>query len=199
MMPLPADDWDGWSPKELSARLGPQTTDWYIVGGWALDLWLGRKTRPHDDLEIAVLPERIDQYRYFLPELEFYDARSGTLTHLPRTAPAPDDAWQLWGADMAARRWRLDIMLERGSPDTWVYKRHPSLRLPRPTAVRQNTFGIRYLAPTLVLLFKAKHCREKDLQDFQVALPHLQPKERADLRIWLEELHPNHNWIAELR
>jgi hypothetical protein len=28
---------------------------WWVAGGWALDLVLGHKTRPHADLEIAVL------------------------------------------------------------------------------------------------------------------------------------------------
>src|SRR4029078_7200191 len=29
--------------------------DWWIPGGWALDLWLGRTTRDHADLDIATL------------------------------------------------------------------------------------------------------------------------------------------------
>jgi Aminoglycoside-2''-adenylyltransferase len=28
---------------------------WWVAGGWALDLVLGHKTRPHADLEISVL------------------------------------------------------------------------------------------------------------------------------------------------
>jgi hypothetical protein len=28
---------------------------WWVAGGWALDLFLGRKTRPHADLEISIL------------------------------------------------------------------------------------------------------------------------------------------------
>ncbi|MCL4541605.1 MAG: hypothetical protein M1396_04620 [Chloroflexi bacterium] len=28
---------------------------WFIAGGWAIDLFLGRQTRAHKDVEIAVL------------------------------------------------------------------------------------------------------------------------------------------------
>ena len=28
---------------------------WWVAGGWALDLFLGRKTRPHADLEFSIL------------------------------------------------------------------------------------------------------------------------------------------------
>jgi hypothetical protein len=26
---------------------------WFIAGGWAIDLFIGKQTRPHQDLEIA--------------------------------------------------------------------------------------------------------------------------------------------------
>ncbi|MBB2754584.1 UNVERIFIED_ORG: hypothetical protein GGI57_005319 [Rhizobium aethiopicum] len=38
MQPPPDDAWEPWSPDELFAHLGGSNTDWYIVGGWALDL-----------------------------------------------------------------------------------------------------------------------------------------------------------------
>ncbi|MGM7683701.1 nucleotidyltransferase domain-containing protein [Cytobacillus sp. Hm23] len=27
---------------------------WFIAGGWAIDLFIGKQTRPHHDLEIAI-------------------------------------------------------------------------------------------------------------------------------------------------
>jgi hypothetical protein len=198
VMPLPEHAWDAWSPEELSLRLGSRR-DWYVVGGWALDLWHGYQTRRHEDLEFAVLPERLPDYRESLSELEFFAARSGTLTHLSSTATVPADIWQLWGADIGAGCWRVEMMLERGAPDVWVYKRESSLQMPRSAAIRTSASGISYLAPAIVLLFKAKQCREKDTQDFHSALTDLLPSERADLRWWLEKLHPGHGWLTALR
>src|SRR3989442_4627831 len=33
---------------------------WYIAGGWAVDLYLGRETREHDDIDVVIL--RKDQF-----------------------------------------------------------------------------------------------------------------------------------------
>jgi hypothetical protein len=64
--------------------------------------------------------------------------------------------------------------------------------------VRRNATGIPYLAPSLVLLFKAKHRREKDEADFQAALPWLGAQKKAELRGWLTAFHPGHAWIGSL-
>jgi hypothetical protein len=198
MISLLENAWDAWSPDQLSARLINTNADWYVVGGWALDLWHGYQTRAHDDLEFAVRLEQIEECRSSLSELEFFIAHAKTLTHLSSNAPLPANVWQLWGADFTAARWRVDMMIERGTPDVWIYKRNPSIYLPRAAAIRKSPTGIPYLAPSIVLLFKAKCCREKDEHDFQAALLKLEPNEKVDLRNWLEQLHPNHVWLAAL-
>jgi hypothetical protein len=169
------------------------------VGGWALDLWHGQPKRAHADLEFSVPSSLTQRYLGILSELEFFAAKDGKLSHLPRTKPLPTDVWQLWGADPDAERWRVDMMVDRGSEDLWVYKRDPSFTMPRTEAMRATAKGIRYLAPSLVLLFKAKHAREKDQEDFRNALPCLDSHEKSDLRRWLEVLHPSHTWIEALR
>ncbi|MCX8995665.1 amino acid transporter [Rhizobiaceae bacterium BDR2-2] len=198
MNPLPEDNWSPWSPSELQVRLEGMGEDWYIVGGWALDLWHGRQTREHEDLEFSVLSIRSQHYRRALSGLEFFSVADGKLSHLPSAAVVPSNVWQQWGADVAAGCWRVDMMVDRGTHDHWVYKRDPALRMPRTTAIRTTEYGIPYLAPSIVLLFKAKHAREKDHHDFHIALPRLKRQERADLRRWLEMLHPGHAWIELL-
>lgn len=113
--------------------------------------------------------------------------------------PLPTDVWQHWGADVGAGRWRVDMMVDRGSSDMWVYKRDPSFTLPRANAIRATAGGIRYLAPHIVLLFEARHAREKDHRDFRNALPRLEFNEKFALCRWLEVLHPGHTWIQELQ
>ena len=199
-MQPPADDaWEPWSPEHLFARLGGADGDWYVVGGWALDLWHGRPTRPHEDLEFSVPVRQSDHYRRHLSDLEFFAAKDGSLVRLPLGQELPEDVWQQWGADMKAGRWRIDMMADRGSPDLWIYKRDPSFSMPRAEAIRSTASGIRYLAPHLVLLFKAKYVRDKDQQDFRNALGRLQAREKSQLCQWLESLHPGHAWIQALR
>jgi hypothetical protein len=90
------------------------------------------------------------------------------------------------------------MMLERGTPDDWRYKRAATPTQPRSQAIRKNAVGISYLAPPNVLLFKAKHCRPKYEADFQAALPKLDDQDRENLRRWLADLHPGHGWLSQL-
>ncbi|MCW2863035.1 MAG: hypothetical protein JWP48_4743 [Actinoallomurus sp.] len=55
--------WDAWGPAEVAGRLAGVDARWYVAGGWALDLFLGERTRPHDDLEIGVAAADFDTVR----------------------------------------------------------------------------------------------------------------------------------------
>jgi hypothetical protein len=35
--------------------MGGFDAPWWIAGGWALDLWIGSESRPHRDLDVAIL------------------------------------------------------------------------------------------------------------------------------------------------
>lgn len=198
MQHIPDDAWDAWAPELLFERFRYQSSPWYVVGGWALDLWHGYQTRDHEDLEFCILSEDVDLFRAQLSELDFFEVDNGTFAYLaPEMRPRPE-TYQLWGADTTNVCWRVDMMIEHGTPENWIYKRDPSFRLPRSTVVRETPSGIPYLAPALVLLFKAKHIRPKDAADFQAALPKLYDQEKADLRCWLEAMYPGHEWITQL-
>jgi hypothetical protein len=131
MQPLPKDAWDAWSPQELAEQLRGTSSSWHVVGGWALDLWHGSQSRKHEDLEFAVLPEDVDQFRILLAGLDFFSAKDGTLHYFPSSASLPRDVTQLWGADMRQGCWRVDMMVERGTTDLWVYKRDPTIQMRR--------------------------------------------------------------------
>ncbi|SCB18842.1 nucleotidyltransferase domain-containing protein [Rhizobium hainanense] len=197
MKSLPEKAWNAWHPADLMKRLGTGI-HWYVVGGWALDLWHGRQTREHEDLEFAVLREDIANARSLLAELAFFSVVDGQIDYLPSSVPPAVHVAQLWGADPQQGCWRVDMMPERGTPATWIYKRDPSLAMPRGDMIRKTADGLPFLAPAAILLFKAKHWRNKDEKDFDLALPRLAASERADLRLWLERLHPDHDWIARL-
>lgn len=54
--------------------------DVWVDGGWGVDALLGRQTRPHQDLDIAVRHRDVPQIRALLQERGFLDVpRSGTL------------------------------------------------------------------------------------------------------------------------
>ena len=77
--------WQAWTPEELSQRLRQVSRPWSVVGGWALDLWLGRQTRDHGDLEFTVLRDDFLLFRQALAPLQFYTVRDGTFAFCRQT------------------------------------------------------------------------------------------------------------------
>jgi Aminoglycoside-2''-adenylyltransferase len=51
--------WEDFDPSRLSSLMCSFDAPWWVAGGRALDLWMGRQTRAHQDVDIAVL--RADQ------------------------------------------------------------------------------------------------------------------------------------------
>ena len=199
-MSLPPDlsAWDPWSPEEVAERLGTIGLPWAVVGGYAIDLWLGRTTREHSDIEIAILRPDFPRFRSCFPNHTLYTAGKGEIHLLPDGENTPAEIHQNWLLDEERMAWRLDIMLEPGDPDTWVFRRNESVQRPRSTMVGHRN-GIPYLMPEGVLLYKARATRDKDERDLQNVLPTLSQAQKNWLRDMLHTVHPGHRWGEILR
>ncbi|MBU2666867.1 hypothetical protein KOI35_25475 [Actinoplanes bogorensis] len=185
--------WQPWEPRTVAERLTGVGVPWYVAGGWAVDLHLGETTREHDDLEIGVPRGRFEPIAGRFPELAFYVAGDGVVQ--PATPAALDEHYQTWAYDPAAEAWRFDVFREPHDGDTWISRRDASLRRPYGEMVLASPDGIPYLSPDVVLLFKAKHQRPKDEQDYAALSPRLTHGQREWLNKALEIVHPGHTWI----
>lgn len=192
------ETWSAWHPAELARRIGSVPRPWCVVGGWALDLWHGHQTRDHEDLEFTVLRGDLALFRRALAGMRFYTAGDGIVEHLPDGREPPDGIFQIWCRDETAQCWRVDMMIEPGTPLTWVYKRDPGISKPRAEMIGMTGDGLPYLKPAAVLLFKAKYQRDKDEADFRNALPKLEAAERQWLKDCLDAAHPGHDWLLSL-
>lgn len=190
---LDLDDWDAWHPAEVARRLAGVDVPWCVIAGWSLDLFRGRQTREHEDLEIGVPERGFRAIREALAELEVYAIVGGQLAALDETSLA--ESHQTWARDPVAGSWRLDVVREPWDGDTWVCRRDPRIRRPGSEVIAHTADGIPYQLPEIALLFKAKHTREKDQADFDGTLPLLDPAARAWLASSLELVHPGHPWI----
>lgn len=186
-----------WTPAEAAARLAGVSAPWYVAGGWAVDLFAGRQTRPHGDLEIAVPAARFPEVQSRFPEFAFDVVASGHLWEA-FTPELAELTHQTWLRDPATGRYLVDVFREPHDGATWICRRDPSIRLPYPAVVCRTPDGIPYLAPELALLFKAKAARPKDRQDFATALPLLDVARRRTLAELLARVHPGHAWLTEL-
>lgn len=190
--------WQPWRPEELAERLAGVRTPWCVAAGWAVDLFLGEQTREHEDLEIAVPEAGFAEIRQALPGLTFHVAGAGRLWPLDNR-DAFSRLFQTWALDPATDAYRLDVFRDPHDGDTWVCRRDETLRMPYPDLVRYTADGIPYQRPGVVLLFKAKHSRDKDEADFGKVLPLLDAGERQWLRDALTRVHPDHRWLGRLK
>jgi len=178
---------------------------WWVAGGWAIDLFVGRVTREHGDVEIGT----------------FRSAQAALHAHLRETfelCKAVDGQWLAWPADetlvapvfqirAAGKRapgGELQIFLDDVTRDVWTCRRHPAITLPFAdvTAVGRGSLKlghVRYLRPEIQLLFKAKHSHlAKNEDDFLITAPLLTAHAAAWLRRALREAHPGHDWIDRI-
>lgn len=171
---------------------------WFVAGAWAIDLFLGRVTRPHGDVDIAVF--RADQHalRSYLRGWRFEKAVAG------RPEPwAEDEELSLPVHELHVRRdvgepAHVEVLLTESSGTDWQFRRNPAITRPIQQIRLYFESGVPYLSPEIVLLYKAKHLTKNDDFDFENARPSLGDERRRWLRNALVACHPGHRWLARL-
>ncbi|MFD6297226.1 nucleotidyltransferase domain-containing protein [Streptomyces sp. NPDC060235] len=186
-----------WTPSEVAQQLAGIGTPWYVAAGWALDLFRGRQTRAHGDIEIAIPAVSFPEVRHRFPGYAFDVVGSGRVWE-DATPEVLAAVHQTWVRDPGTGNYLLDVFREPHDADTWICRRDEKIRLPYSDIIHHTQDGIPYLAPELVLLFKAKHARSKDQSDFDASLPYMSPAQRGTLAELLDRIHPGHPWIADL-
>ena len=186
-----------WSPRQVAKHLAGITAPWCVAAGWALELFRGTQTRDHGDIEIAIPAASFPEVRARFPGYAFDAVGDGRIWE-NATPEALAATHQTWLREPATGNYLLDVFREPHDGQTWICRRDETIRLPYDQIIHRTPDGIPYLAPELVLLFKAKHTRLKDQADFEVTIPHLTPAQRSALADLLARAHPGHGWLAHL-
>lgn len=186
-----------WTPPEIARRLAGVGAPWYVAGGWALDLFLGQQTRRHGDLEIGVPAGDFGEISVHFPEYVFIGVGQNRLWDVA-TPEVLAATHQTWLRDPAGGDYLVDVMREPHEGRMWICRHDPTVRLPYDEIICRDADGIPYLAPELVLFFKAKYARPKDRADFERALPELSSARRARLAELIGNRYPGHAWLAQL-
>ena len=193
--------WEPLSVEEIVEVFSGLTVPWWIAGGLAIDLFVGRRTRPHGDTDVLIRRDDQLEVQSYLSGWDLYKTQQPGLKPWPAgefQAHPVDDIWCRRTEDSA---WQLQLMLLDTDADQWVLKRDPTLRGPIDSLGRRTASGIPYLAPEIQLLYKA-HSKtlEKDEADFQVAVPLMEDSACTWLLECLEKRFPDgHTWIEELK
>jgi hypothetical protein len=196
---------------------------WFLCGGWAADAWLGRQTRDHWDVDIAVFHR--DQRAVF----EHFSGWA-LVGHDPNV---PDDTAEPWngrhldlpahihvpklGSPLAASTavthtdFEFEFLLNEDSGGYCVLNRDLDIAVPLDRCVQPSSWGLPTATPEVVLFFKAggglsvrdmrtadKLFRRRDEQDFFALLPTLSEAQRSWLRESIGKIRPQHPWLVHL-
>ena len=194
---IDTNNWQALDPIEIQKLFKSLEIPWWIAGGWAIDLFIGRKTREHLDTDVLIL--RKDQLiiQEFLKDWKLYKTTKQGLKPWEKGEYLEIGVNSIWCKRESNSPWILQIMFLDADSKDWIYRRVSTIRRELSTIERKTDAGIPYLAPEIQLLFKAKkETISKDQSDFINVLPLLQVKE---LQWLLDALHiqfpQGHNWI----
>jgi hypothetical protein len=190
--------WVPLDPVEVRRVFAGYDRPWWIAGGWAIDMSLGRKTRDHRDVDVEMLRSDWLAVQSHLRDWELYLASGGALSPWAAGDPAPPDVTDVWCRPSGADSWAMQVMLNPGNDERWASKRNPMITMPMSSAVRRTGDGLPYLAPEVQLLMKARHRLPKDDADFASVAGTLDDAARSWLRSALERGEPGHRWLDEL-
>ncbi len=170
---------------------------WAVAGGWSIDLWLGRVTRQHHDIEVVV--RRCDQARVY----ESLRDRCRL-----RCIDPPGSGWQPWlggsldppAFQLQARRPGLefDIFTETIDESGWRYRRDDRITRSVAELATLASAGITIVRPEVQLLYMSKPMEPKHVRDFAQVRPTLDGAAAAWLTQALALTSPGHAWIEAL-
>ena len=186
-------------PLEAAAAMIGFHRPWCVAGGWAIDLWLGKVTRNHADVDLAVLRDHQFDLRQHLPEFTFKVASMDR-----RLVPWKDPrqmlmlpVHELHASDRATGR-AFEFLLNESDGIDWIFRRDFDTRLNLAGWIWRGAGNVPVLNPLIVLLYKSKRPEPKDTLDFHVALDRLTDGQKTWLRTALLRQDENHPWLNDL-
>ena len=97
------DVWNPLSPQQSAEVFDPLGIAWWIAGGIAIDMFVGRTTREHGDIDVAVLRHDTLALAPLLTEWDVCIAHDGKL--IPWSGETlPPDMHQFWVRPSQQRR-----------------------------------------------------------------------------------------------
>ncbi|MGB2698431.1 MAG: hypothetical protein WBD28_11320 [Candidatus Zixiibacteriota bacterium] len=185
-------------PRKVFKLLAGFEKPWFVAGGWAVDLFLGKVTREHEDIEIAIF--RCDQLtlRNYLNDWEFKKVIPEPKMH---TELWKEDEWldlpvhEIHAENSSSEISHLEILLNESSNDEWRFRRNPIITRPISMLGTHSENGIPFLNPEIVLLYKAKNPNPWDEADFENIARVLDRDRKSWLKQVIQTCYPGHSWI----
>lgn len=192
--------WNPLSVDEVAHLFVGAPFPWWIAGGVALELAVGKIIRSHSDIDVFILRRDHLAVREWFTEWDCWAADPpGTLRKWPEGEELEPSVHDVWCRKTRDDDWRLQLMIDEFDGSDWVSRRNEQIRAPLKDITRTTSTGIRFIAPHIQLFYKAKNLREKDKVDFDVVVD-----SGIDLDVtWLRQAILNchgdqHPWLDRL-
>ena len=192
-------EWAPLTPPQMAAQMEGFDRPWWVVGGWAVEAATGYR-REHEDLDVSILACDVPAFvEHLRGRWHVWNNAGGVLRPLgERWTDVEDPASQLWLRQSAADPWVVDVPLTPDRDGRWTHKFLPGEDAEVDEVTWLGDDGIRYLAPEVVLSYKARLRRPKDDPDLEACLPVLSVAQRDWLRDAVERTAPGHAWLARI-
>lgn len=176
------NNWQLLSIESLKQIMHDADYDWYLAGGIALDEFLGRRTRDHEDMDILVNFKYLERILDYFKNYKVYTARNGSLSLYALNNIKSTDS--LWIAKDDIESFIIEILFFEEEAGHWIYKRDNSVR----KKIEDIYFvknDMKIIQPEIQLLYKmnSSSVREKDLYDYQNVYPVLEERQKE----WLDQ------------
>lgn len=172
--------------------------EWFIAGGWAIDLFLEKETRPHEDIEIAMFRRDQNALQNYLSGWVLKKAAGGALSEWNYGEHLELPVHEIHCFNETFEPQFLEILLNETNGDEWLFRRNIKITRSLSKLYLTSHLGMRFLRPEIVLLYKSKNPRLKDEQDFEVVATHLDAESRQWLKAALIVCYDKHHWLQKL-
>lgn len=192
-----------WSPltvSDIGSIFSKAGFSWWLAGGLAIELAVGRHLRDHDDTDILILRSAEKEARAHLQDWDCWAVTSpGILRPWREIEVLGQGMHDIWCRRHATDDWRFQIMVDEHDGDMWCSRRNHQIRLPLSDFTKTGVHGIPYVTPEVLLFYKAKSPRLKDEIDFSASIGLLNSAERQWLSIAIRSSYgPNHPWLLRI-
>ncbi len=187
-------------PLRVATAMNAFARPWCVVGGWAIDLWLGRLTRGHGAARVAVLRDHQGELRDYLcagkapGKLAFNLGGRWALLRDRQMLMRPVDLLRFERRDGIT----FDIELHESDGIDWIDRRDTRVRESLARWIVRAGYNVPVLAPHLVLIDRVRAGRPKDLLDLRVALGQLKPEQLRHVLETMTIVAPEHPWRVDI-
>ena len=173
-------------------------SNWFVAGGWAVDLYLENVSRPHDDIEIAIFRRDQIALQNYLNNWVLQKVENSALSVWNRNEFLELPVHEIHCFNELSEPQNFEVLLNENSAAEWIYRRNQRITKSLNKIYLTTDSGIKFLRPEIVLLYKSKKPRAKDEQDFASVVERLDAESKKWLANALENCDSKHHWLQKL-